>query len=402
MANAKFSDALQGYRFYLDRRGDANIAEVNEYLKRKGATHVSPRTYGHYAKLLARGFTSYIPINQFDVLLTIGRLRSASDRRKHTRRPVSDSFSISIAGGAWLSGKVIDASEVGLGVVIRSQHTLPRGSIGLVRIADHEEFLANVVWSRPKGRTLRAGLRAFQHISAYSEDRAIDMGARGGKFVLARTSEGELPWARFYSILSRTDELIAAVKDLRIALWAAGHSHVDVADPILRRINFASPGSFELKIDLGVEGLLRLILDKVQFWGLQKREMRAKVRSLELGNELQQLEAVRNAFDLGRTIQNTPLAVELSEELRSLAITIMPGTKIPKGLFAPGTPEMAILEKRILPAALDMLAGDDLGYEATTSDAGGIDPSTALGSEHRKRSARGNTDPPLLGDGHEE
>ncbi|MCL4367802.1 MAG: PilZ domain-containing protein [Actinobacteria bacterium] len=372
MANATFADALVGYRFFLERRGEATIDEVNAFLKRRKRAAISIRTYGHYSKLLQRGFTSYIPINQFDVLHTIGRLSAATDRRKFLRQPASGAVSISKDGAHWIEGQLLDVSEVGIGVRFQCDLTPRRSEIVIVRLVSRSEFAATVVWVWGAGRTWRAGLRAFELLPRAALAAKLPMSQLRGLLVLSREGPGEVAWVSLQNIISRADELTRAARDLLAAVRKAAGLEDIPSDPIVRKIEFGSPGSFELKIDLGVERIIRLVLEKIQFWREQKGELRAKVRSVEIANSLQQVELLRNAFALGKEIQDAPLTSALASALRGLCSQMLPGAKIPKSLFDSGTPERAILEHRLLPAALDITAGDDPSYNISTGSEEGV------------------------------
>lgn len=367
MTNATFSDALVGYRFFLASRGEASIGEINALLERRGRTPISPRTYGHYAKLVQRGFTTYLPINQFDVLNTIGRLSAAADRRRHNRFDASGVVMMSPDGVQWMEGQIVDVSDVGVGVAFRKSARITKGDAVIVRLPETSDFPATVVWTRQVGRRIRAGLRAFEHIPNGPLIPHRPEPKRRGILVLHRIEPGEIPWLSVRNILARVDELTQAARDLLLALQTATEVEAELGEPVVHKIEFGSPGTFELKIDIGVEKIIRLVLEKVQFWREQKRELRAKVKSLELANSLREIETLRNAYTLARDIEKSPLASGLALDLRDLTTELLPGAKIPRNLFAPGTPERAILDRRILPAALEINAGDDPGFNAKTS-----------------------------------
>src|SRR5512138_209785 len=138
--SAEFVDALKGYEFYLKERGEATIDDVNNYLCTHGRTPIQLRTYGHYRKLLAHGFRSYIPINQFDVFQALGKLQMAADRRRYQRDKVRISARVSFDGENWKDAVVTDKSLVGFGVTVFEKFSISKGAKIWIRLEDYDDM----------------------------------------------------------------------------------------------------------------------------------------------------------------------------------------------------------------------------------------------------------------------
>jgi hypothetical protein len=143
----------------------------------------------------------------------------------------------------------------------------------------------------------------------------------------------------------------------------------------LKSIEFASPGDVQVKIDFGVAEIIRVVLEKMQFWGLQKRKLRAEVESQELNNEATALananlkmEILRNAVKTVKEAQDDRLNNAIIGELKKLLPGLLDSQNLLKDAFSPGSPEIGILSERILPASADLVAGDDADFEADVTD----------------------------------
>jgi len=107
---AQFVDALKGYEYYVEQRGKALLEDINAFLQSIDLSPISQRTYGHYQKLLKRGFMSYVPINQFDVYQTLDKLQVASDRRRYPRDILDIDAKISMDKNTWNPAKIINGA----------------------------------------------------------------------------------------------------------------------------------------------------------------------------------------------------------------------------------------------------------------------------------------------------
>ncbi len=78
MIKAKSKAAQRGFEFYVHSDPRPNRARINEQLAEAGLPAVSERMYDHFGRLARKGCTTYMPINEFDLAVKLGHLRTAS------------------------------------------------------------------------------------------------------------------------------------------------------------------------------------------------------------------------------------------------------------------------------------------------------------------------------------
>ena len=363
MANARFVDALVGYRYFLARRGDARLADVNRFLKNSGRSPVSERTFRHYQKLVANGFTGYIPINQFDVFHALGRLQAASDRRRHKRTAADLIAQLRVVRGPWRNGVVVDASAVGFGIALQEPFRSALPAMGWLRIPNYKDVPVVVVWQKRVDGSLRVGLRATQYVYKYrSPEQPVEAKA-AARFRITRPARRRLDWDDFIRVTSRTHELIAATTDFLAALAEALETELEVDPPVVEEIRYGSPGKLDVKIDAGVAEVLQVLFEFVFFYKLKKKELRARTANQEIAAVNLTLEAMRNAIKLEKESQEPGVSEGLASAVRELVPRLFKGRSVPTGLLSVGTPERGILEERMIPASAELSAGDDVDYE---------------------------------------
>ena len=137
---AQFVDALKGYEYYIKNRGKLSLENINNFLESIERSPISQRTFGHYKKLLKRGFMSYVPINQFDVYQTLDKLQVASDRRRYVRDKVDIDANVSLDKNTLIPVKIIDRSLVGFGMATFTNFTLKPGSFIWVHIKQYRDI----------------------------------------------------------------------------------------------------------------------------------------------------------------------------------------------------------------------------------------------------------------------
>jgi hypothetical protein len=140
--SAEFVDALKGYEYYLKERGDATIEDVNNHLSVHGRRPIQLRTYGHYHKLLAHGFRSYIPINKFDVFQSLGRIQMAADRRRYGRDKTKIPAKISVDRTNWKNALIVDKSLVGFGIETSEIFSVSKGTKIWVKLDGYNDIPA--------------------------------------------------------------------------------------------------------------------------------------------------------------------------------------------------------------------------------------------------------------------
>lgn len=367
MANALYVDALKGYEYYLKQRGKVKLDEVNDYLIREGRNPIALRTYTHYHNLLRHGFRSYMPINKFDVIASLNQLQAASDRRRYHREPFTTTVQISKDGINWVDALTIDRSLVGFGLISKEPFPAKPFTPGYLKLAGHKIIPITFVWRQRLEKNTRFGIRAPELIANYRlKPDEIALERLQGSIVVSRSVEGPIEWTSLYTALMRTNELLKGVVDLVYTLEELMGADITLAEPVLKSIKFSSPGAFEIMLDQAVSLImskLKNLFERIFFFGLYKRRLRAQVENIELDAAKKKVDLVRDAFQLGEDIRNS----ELTSQAASAIITLIPylfatNRPIPKEMFAPDSPEMAIITNRIVPAAMGLLADDDPEY----------------------------------------
>jgi hypothetical protein len=376
MANALFVDALKGYEFYLSRKGNVSIDQVNAYLDEQGRNQIALRTYTHYSKLLEHGFRSYIPINKFDVFQSIGKIQLAADRRRYHREPTNIPAEISRDKKNWHQALIIDRSIVGFGIITEKRFPTSTSVSGWVRIDGYYEIPVVIVWRQHDEEATRLGVRAMEFVAKY-RIQPEELEKVGSMRILRvrRKSKDGLEWNNVYGTLERINELIQSAADLMYTFEDVYGVPVYIRSSAVKSIAFGSPGDIQVKVDLGIAEVIRTVLDMVQFGGLQKRKLRAEIEAQELDNEAKnlanenlKLEIIRNAVKTSKAIQETSLVEPIVNDLKKLIPDILDAKDALKESFSPGSPELGILAERILPASVDLTAGDDADYEAEVTD----------------------------------
>jgi len=364
--SAKFVDALKGYEYYLKERGEAIIDDVNNYLVTHGREPIQPRTYAHYRKLLAHGFRSYIPINQFDVFQALGKLQMAADRRRYHRDKTQIPAKVSRDGENWKDATIVDKSLVGFGVTILEKFTATQGSKIWIRLNGYEDIPIIVVWKQhdQEGNSTSLGVRAFEFIANYqlTEDN-VSVSRLTGVIQISREEDGVLEWENMYRVFDNTNQLLDAVSDLIYSLSEVLDSKVSVARPVLTSIKFGSPGELQAKVDFGVAEIVRVLIEKVQYWSLDRKRFIEENRKRELENANYSIEVIRNAINL----RKEALDVGMTDDAVTAILRPIKGVfninEIPRDLFGEGTLERGVLTERVIPVVAELVAGDDPDFK---------------------------------------
>jgi hypothetical protein len=362
--SAQFVDALKGYEYFLETRGKASRKDVNNFLSDKGRRTISQRTYGHYQKLLSNGFRGYIPINKFDVFQSLGRIQIAADRRRYERRDVSQPVRISRDQDRWTEAIIIDRSIVGFGLLITKKYPIRPGTQLWIDLEGYKPIPLVVVWRDHEQDQTRMGLRAFEFIAKYrlSDEKALEP-RRTGSIKVFRQDDDELTWSNAYRVFEKIDEMLESAEDLLISIDDVVQSGVRIANPVIESIHFGSPGDAQFKVDFGIADIIRVITEKVQLWREQKRRFSAETDQVELENANLQVELLRKAIHISKEAYELGISEEIiSELLGPVLLKALGVEELPEELFSEGSLELAILQERLLPAATELLAGDDLGF----------------------------------------
>ena len=366
--SAEFVDALKGYEYFLKMRGKVSIDDINHYLSREGRKTIKQRTYTHYRKLIANGFRSYIPINKFDVFQALGQIQIAADRRRYEREISQEFIKLSRNGRDWVDSVVIDKSLVGFGIITSEEFPIGKGAQLFLRIEDHYDIPVIAVWRKhdKEDNSTRLGIRAFEFIAKYQiSDEQLESSRLTGFFQIKRENEGTLNWKNVIRILGKSNDLLESVSVLLYSLNSLLGTTIHFAQPVLESIRFGSPGEAQVKIDFGIADLLKIILEKLQYWGIEKKRYHEETRKLELENVNLSIEIARNAINL----RNDAKAAEISDDviigLLEPIKNIFKINKLPDDIFEANSPEKAILQERIIPAIAELIAGDDSDFQIT-------------------------------------
>jgi hypothetical protein len=365
--SAEFVDALKGYENYLKLRGKASLNDINEYLVTHGRRQIHLRTYSHYRKLLANGFRSYIPINKFDVFQALGRAQMAADRRRYEREKVQISAKVSTGGEEWTDCEIVDKSLVGFGFITTENLLTIKGTRLWLRLNDYTDIPVILVWSKndKDTGTTRFGARAFEFIAKYQLGDEKRSERLTGLIQIVREQEGDIDWEHLYRIFSKTDELLEATNTLIYAISDVLGVSIRLADPVLASIKFGSPGELQTKVDFGVAEILKTLIEKFQFWSLDKKRYIEENRRKELENVNIGIEILRNAVNLRKEAREAGMSVS-DEAIRTIVEpvkTVFKIKQLPQGLFDEGSLERAVLSERVMPVIAELIAGDDSDFK---------------------------------------
>ncbi len=364
--SAEFVDALKGYEYYLQERGEPDIEGINRYLSFHGRKPIKSRTYNHYRKLLAHGFRSYIPINQFDVFQTLGKIQMAADRRRYQRNKEQTPAKISRDSENWIDATIVDRSLVGFGILIRGKFPVARGSNIWIRIEGYDDIPAILVWrnyNAEKNET-NFGTRAFEFIAKYRfTEENVNTTRLTGVLQISREQDGILDWAHVYRVIDKTNELLEATDALIRSIDEVLDTKINIARPILMSIKFGSPGELQAKVDFGIADILKVLIEKLQYWSEDKRKYKEENRRRELENVNYSIEIARNAVNFRSEALEAGMTDEAIEAIMEPVRSVFKVKKLPKNLFAMGTLERGVLTERVIPVVAELVAGDDPDFE---------------------------------------
>ena len=357
---AQFVDALKGYEYYIENRGNTSIDKVNQFLESKERSHISHRTYGHYNKLMRRGITSYVPINQFDVDITLGRLQMATDRRRYARELIQGDASVSSDGTNWIKAKVINKSVVGFGLITENQLPFKTKNFIWLRIENYDDIPAFLVWKRYEENSTRFGARALKFIAKYrTSEEIIFFDRLTGQLVVRKTSGGRISWQEFLRIMAKIDEMIGASTDLLKSFAKMIDTDLKLAKPVLSSIKFSSPGEFVINIDIALAFLILGLLKAIQLWKPMIKRFKEVTMTIELKNDILEIQKARKIIKLTKEANESNMIKELADNLSPSIKQALNNENLPSNMFAPNSPENGILISRLIPAALDLAIGDD-------------------------------------------
>lgn len=370
-----FVDALLGYEYFLGKRGHVSQVNINIYLESIGHSPIATRTYTHYRSLLRHGFRSYVPINQFDVSRTLGQLQMAADRRRYSREKVREMGAmVSSDRSIWFPANVIDSSLVGFGMTMANPLSFESGSLIWVRIENHYDIPAILVWQHGYNKGTKFGVRSFEFIAMHQIAKGEVLPGRPTSILTVRkTSDISIDWRELYRIMGKIDELIDASTTLLYSIAEIANIDIIIAPPVILSIKYGSPFGIKLNIDRIVADIVKVPLEKFQFWSLEKERYKVETRKLKienvmleedlkgkkLENTMREIELIRNAIRAGREVISLGIAQQVADSLIVSVMNTLNIKQLPYPLFEPGSLERGIVTDRLLPAAAELVAGDD-------------------------------------------
>jgi len=357
---AQFVDALRGYEYFLRLRGQASLEDINDYLVSQNRKSISSRTYTHYLKLLSYGFRSYIPINKFDVFQSLGRVQIVSDRRGYGREVLGVQAEISRNRSRWHSAEIVDRSPVGLGILVHGRLRIRPGAPLWVRMPGFEDIPTLVVWRNHLNGSTEVGVRATEFISRFAiEEEVQDPGRLTGILRVLYSPAGEIKWLNLHRISDAINELLIGASDLLYSMDEVIGTNLVIANPMIASLAFPEPGEIELKIDVACAEVLGVVFEKLEMWGLRKRTVEQKAGQLEMSLINSRIEVLRNVVNLRQESEAAGLVDAIVDGLEIPLIRLFNLSDMPPNLLEGASPERAILASRVLPAAIELLAGDD-------------------------------------------
>ncbi len=321
---AQFVDSLKGYEYFLQSRGKTSLDDINKYLRSVNCRIIHYRTYKHYEKLLKRGFSSYIPINQFDVSRTLGKLQFASDRRQYSREITQLNAKVSKDGEIWIPVNIRDKSLVGFGIETNNQFSLKPYNQLFVHIDQYSDIPVIMVWKHHENDLLRFGVRALKFIETYKIIQEDIFVSKSTELLIVKKPSGKyLSWKQIYRILDKINELIHGSSELLIEIAKiAGLKEYRIIQPSISSISFDSPFDIKINIDFDVAKVLNVIFSWC-FLGKARKERYEEITpiikngiKLENNKELLEIELRRNAINPKKETEEPDVPQDVSDSLR--------------------------------------------------------------------------------------
>lgn len=216
--------------------------------------------------------------------------------------------------------------------------------------------------------------RALEFIENYriSEEELILARPRS-LIIVRKTSENGITWKELQRIIEKIAELIEAAMILLYSIAEISQQEIIFAPAILSSINFASPGSVQIKVDCDVANLTKVVLEKIQFWGIDKNQRIEELKRIALENEGHklnndrlrneninlQIENLRNVVKFRKDITESGIPKEIADAVFIEAMRCLGIKQLPHNISEPGSLEYGIIKDRFIPAVAELAAGDD-------------------------------------------
>jgi hypothetical protein len=358
---ATFVDLLKGYEYFINKGGKASLEEINDFLINSDRNEISKRAYTHYRSLMRYGFSSYFPINQFDVSRMLGQLPVAPDRRRYARENVEIEVMVSKDKNTWIPAKIIDKSIIGYGLLTSQKLSIKRRNLIWIRIENYHDIPARLIWKKDEENQIRFGVRAIEFITKYQivkEKIIIDKFM--GQLILRKNSKGDISWNEIYNLVAKMEKLIDASSCLLNRIGKTINRDVKISSSVLSSIKFSSPGELIVFVDWKMIGLIIVLIRIIQLWRLEKDRFKQEIRTISLDNDMRelQIEIARKAIRSRKKIDLDIIRQVLSE-IATWIKRIFNIKDLPSNLFESESLEKGIIQEQLLPVLLDLIAGDD-------------------------------------------
>ena len=258
----------------------------------------------------------------------------------------------------------MDRSPVGLGILVHGRLPIRPGAPLWVRMAGYKDIPTIVVWRNHLNGSTELGVRATEFISRFETGEKDPSMARGtGALVVDYAPSGEVQWRNLHRILNAVDELLIGSSDFIYSMDEVMGKHLVLGTPIIANLTIPGIEGFKVQIDIACAEVLGVVFEKLEIWGLRKRGLEPQSGQIEMALINSRIEVLRNVVNLRQESEAAGLVQAIVDGLAVPLTRIFDQKDMPIDLLAISSPERAILASRLLPAAIELLAGDDPNLE---------------------------------------
>jgi hypothetical protein len=220
-----------------------------------------------------------------------------------------------------------------------------------------------VVWRNHLNGSTELGVRATEFISRFATGDPVPSEMRDtGSLIVNYSPPGEVEWRNLHQILNAIDELLIGSSDVLYSMDEVLGTHLIIANPTIAYFGIPGKDGLVLQIDIGCLEVLQVVFEKLEIWGLRKRNVEPQSGQIEMALINSRIEVLRNVVNLRQESESAGLVQAIVDGLFQPLQRVF-RMELPLELLAPASPERAILSSRVLPAAIELMAGDDPNLE---------------------------------------
>lgn len=333
MANATHRDSRAGFDVYMSAGGEISLEELNAKLYEAGYGPVARRTFDHYRKLLAAGYTRYISINRFDVARAATPFENASASGRYDYQPADVGVSVIFAKSSRLfeaSGRAVEIGEVGAII----QFSEPEVVDGLGKMKPQAGDMVTVRYLEAgrtaSGRVIEVDLKSEPTLVEIEYARLLsiaDIGV-GTRLPVVNTRfvlRGPTDQAQTLDLVGRRlflfFEVIEGMRALSNSASARQPEPAYAPPPVLSRLSVASPVDLMVELVPQMASMMPYALIAVLLkaaWDLPaKRKELLEGTGQRLQNNLTALEIQLKQHELQSKQAESALRSEVIEGLRA-------------------------------------------------------------------------------------